>query len=248
MSLDMPKIDCHVHVGAYNVALIRCEGFEELAQLMQRANIELACLSHTEAVFHSMSAGNEKLFRELPRYPQMRGYIYVDPLRPEESLAEIRRYLGHPQLVGIKSRSEYHGVPFDAPAYRQILELAQKHRLPLLHHTFSAEVAQQMARLLRHYDIPCIVAHSGGPAWRTVVPLLAELPNTYMDLCASIIDAEKARTIISWVGAERVLFGSDMNLISPFWTIAMFEAAGLSEAQLQLIYRENARRILPLGL
>jgi predicted TIM-barrel fold metal-dependent hydrolase len=80
------------------------------------------------------------------------------------------------------------------------------------------------------------------------VPLLAELPNTYMDLCASIIDAEKARTIISWVGAERVLFGSDMNLISPFWTIGMFEAAGLSEAQLQLIYRENARRILPLGL
>ena len=248
MSLPMEKIDCHVHVGAYSVCLIRDTGLDELAAMMTRANIKIACISHTDAVFHDMVGGNRRLFSQLERYPQMRGYIYIDPYRPEQSLAEIEKYAGHPQLVGVKSRSDYHGVPFYAPEYLRLLRAAERLGLPMLHHTFGPDAAYQMAAVIGNLDMSFIVAHSGGGSWRTVVPMLADFPNAYMDLCASIIDSDKARTIAAIVGPERLVFGSDMNLISPFWTIGMFESAGFSEAELRLMYWETPRRVLKLGL
>jgi predicted TIM-barrel fold metal-dependent hydrolase len=69
-----------------------------------------------------------------------------------------------------------------------------------------------------------------------------------MDLCASVIDREKAAAITGMVGVERMIFGTDMNLISPFWTIGMFESAGLSEPELQTIYWDTPNRVLRLGL
>ncbi len=248
MSLSMEKIDCHTHVGPYYLVLIRETGFADLAELMQRANIKVACISHTQSVFHEMVPGNAKLFAALERYPQMRGYIYVDPHRPQASIEEIEKYAGHPQVVGIKSRSVYHGVPFDAPEYIQILKAAERHGLAMLHHTDSVEVARQMASVIRDLDMNLIVGHSGLAAWRSVVPLFADIPNSYMDICCSIAEAGRARAIADIVGVERMVLGTDMNLINPLWTIGMFEAAGFSEAELRQIYWETPNRILKLGL
>jgi len=249
MSLQMDKIDTHVHIGPYHQILIRATSFDHLVDnLMARANIKIACISHTESIFHEMRGGNEKLFTQIERFPQLRGYIYVDPRRPREAIEEIERYASHPQAVGIKSRSEYHGVPFDAPEYIEIFKAAERHGLAMLHHTFGAETARQMASVLPNFHMNFIIAHSGGGSWRTVVPTLADFPNAYMDLCSSIIDRGKARAIAEMVGVERMVFGTDMNLISPFWTIGMFESAGFSDDELRQIYWETPNRILKLGL
>ncbi|MHB0877857.1 MAG: amidohydrolase family protein [Anaerolineae bacterium] len=248
MSVQMRKIDVHVHVGDYSVAMIRDTGLDGLARMMERTNIKVSCISHTDSVFHDMVGGNRRLFSALERYPQMRGYIYVDPLRPDAAIAEIAKYADHPQVVGIKSRSEYHGVPFNHPDYVRIFRVAEERGMPMLHHTFSLEVARQMAAVVGQLKMDFIVAHSGGGAWRSVVPLLAEFDNTYFDLCASIIESDKASTIAKMVGAERMILGTDANLINPIWTVGMFESAGLSEADLQLIYWDTPNRVLRLGL
>lgn len=248
MSVGMDKIDVHVHVGDYSVTLIRDTGLDGLARMMASAGIRVACISHTDSVFHDMVSGNLRLFSALERYPQMRGYVYVDPLRPDASIAEIEKYAEHPQTVGIKSRSEYHGVPFNHPDYVRILRAAERLGLPMLHHTFNVDVARQMAAVIGDLQMDFIIAHSGGGAWRAAVPILAEFGNTYFDLCASIIESDKAATIARMVGPERMIFGTDMNLISPFWTIGMFESAGLSDADLRLIYWETPNRVLRLGL
>jgi hypothetical protein len=69
-----------------------------------------------------------------------------------------------------------------------------------------------------------------------------------MDICCSIAEAGRARAIADIVGVERMVLGTDMNLINPLWTIGMFEAAGFSEADLHQIYWETPNRILKLGL
>jgi len=45
------------------------------------------------------------------------------------------------------------------------------------------------------------------------------------------------------LGASRMVFGTDSTLLSPWWTISMFESAGLSEADRHAVYRENALAI-----
>ncbi len=248
MISSLPKIDVHVHCGPYNVTLIRDTDFDGLTErIMPPANIQIACISHTESVFHEMVGGNAKLAEALGKYPQLRGYIYVDPHRVDRSLAEIEKYADHPQFVGIKSRNEYHGVPFNGPEYRAILKAAEKHGLAMLHHTFGVETARQMAAVMRDYDINFIIAHSGGGAWRAVAQMLADVPNAYMDLCSSIIDRGKARGVADYVGVDRMVFGSDMNLISPFWTIGMFESGGFTEDELRRMYWGTASRILRLA-
>jgi len=248
MISSLPKIDVHVHCGAYNVTLIRDTDFDGLTKrIMPPAKIEIACISHTESVFHEMVGGNAKLAEALERYPQLRGYIYVDPHRVEQSIAEIEKYAGHPSFVGIKSRNEYHGVPFNGPEYRSILAAAEKHGLAMLHHTFGVDVARQMAAVMPDYEIAFIIAHSGGSAFHAVAALLADIPNAYMDLCSSIIERGKARTVADLVGVDRMVFGSDMNLISPFWTIGMFEEGGFTEEELRRMYWDTASRILRLG-
>ena len=246
MSLGLDKIDTHVHCGAYNVVLIRDTSFDGLASLMERASIRVACVSHTDAVFHDMARGNAALFAALDRYPQLRGYIYVDPHRQQASLKEIERYAGHPQAVGIKSRAEYHGLPFDAPEYRPILRAAERQGLAMLHHTFGLQTARQMKPIMQDLAMTFVIGHSGGLEYRQVAELLADVPNAYFDLCSSIIERGKARVIAGIVGVERLVFGTDMNLISPFWTIGMFESAGFSEAELRQMYWETPKRALKL--
>lgn len=247
MISSLAKVDVHVHCGPYNVTLIRNTDFRELTEnIMPPANIQIACISHTESVFHEMTSGNAKLAAELQHYPQLRGYIYVDPHRVDQSLAEIEKYAGNSGFVGIKSRSDYHGVPFNGPEYRQILAAAERHGLAMLHHTFSAETAGQMAAVMGDFDMNFIIAHSGGGAWKAVTSMLADIPNAYMDLCSSIIDRGKAKAVAAAVGVDRMVFGSDMNLISPFWTIGMFEDGGFTEDELRRMYWDNPRRVLRL--
>jgi len=80
-----------------------------------------------------------------------------------------------------------------------------------------------------------------------VAELFADIPNAFMDLCSSIIERGKARAVADLVGVDRMVFGSDMNLISPFWTIGMFEEGGFSEDELRRMYWDNASRILRLN-
>ena len=47
------------------------------------------------------------------------------------------------------------------------------------------------------------------------------------------------------VGVERVLFGSDAQLVSPVWSLAKLAAAGLDERSLDRILRRNAYQLFP---
>lgn len=47
-------------------------------------------------------------------------------------------------------------------------------------------------------------------------------------------------------GTEKIVFGSDMDLLAPAFTRGMFEGAGLSQQQQNMVYYHNAAQIFGL--
>jgi len=52
------------------------------------------------------------------------------------------------------------------------------------------------------------------------------------------------RRAIEIAGIERIVFGSDMDLLSPAFTLGMFEDAALSPEEAGPAFSGNAKRIL----
>ena len=97
-------------------------------------------------------------------------------------------------------------------------------------------------------DVPIIMAHMGGDAWREGLRAAAESPNLYVDMCASWADADKVAEAVDALGPERVLFGSDFTLFDPAHTLGMIEDAVLSDEARELILHGNAERLFGTAL
>lgn len=243
MTEGYKKIDIHGHLGEWyspgnggSVAAMRAA--------LAKWGIERCVLSSGRGLLVDMVAGNREVEAVVEAHDEFRGYVYVDPTHVDESVAEIERYAKHPRFVGIKSRPEYHNAEkFDSPAYRAILAAAAAHRLPALIHFWDPTPPRAHVAMAEEFKIPVILAHAGGNLWRQCIDCVAGQPNIYLDFCSSIADAGKIEYGVSKCGADHVVFGTDLMLIHPAWTMGMYLDAEITDADRRLIFRENALRL-----
>jgi predicted TIM-barrel fold metal-dependent hydrolase len=192
-----------------------------------------------------MVSGNDDTARAVESEPMLYGYVYVDPLRVEESIHEIERFAGHPKFVGLKTRDEHHRRPYDGPEYRAIFAAAADRRLPALLHVFSLASMKAAFGLARGYPGVLILAHMAGSEWQRAaefgpgdVP-----PNVVVDPVSSFQVPGKYELAVRVFGGANVVFGSDCNLFHPGWTLGTIESAALPEETKQAILCDNPGRV-----
>jgi predicted TIM-barrel fold metal-dependent hydrolase len=110
--------------------------------------------------------------------------------------------------------------------------------------------------LERHPDLPLVLAHLGGAAWRDVADLAAAFPNLRFDLseiaswsghAPGAPSRDELGGLIRAIGAERVLLGSDFPWYEPGDVVAAVEALpGLGAAECEAILGANAAALLGL--
>jgi predicted TIM-barrel fold metal-dependent hydrolase len=241
------KIDVHGHLGEWYSA---SEGRAVPAMLaaLRKWGIERCIVSSARALLVDTPSGNREVEALVEAHQEFLGYVYVDPTHPDESVKEIERYARHPRFVGIKSRPEYHNSErFDSPAYRTILQAAVANRMrAALIHFWDPTPPNAHVAMAEEFDFPIILAHAGGNLWRQCIDCVAGHQNIYLDFCCSIADAGKIEYGLAAVGADRILFGTDLMLIHPAWTMGIFLDAGLGDGDLRKIFRENAIRVFQL--
>ncbi|MBM4046839.1 MAG: amidohydrolase [Planctomycetes bacterium] len=246
----MKKIDVHTHLGEWYLPN-NCGSVQAMLDLMADADIELAVCSSAKAVVYDMREGNADMQKVVDAHPPIKGYIYFNCLRPEESIDEIERYApgksARGGFIGVKTRADYHGQLINSSANRRILKVAEKHKLPLLLHTFGAAMMNAACDVAKDMDIKIIAGHMGGPTWPECVRIPEKIPNIYLEPCATCNERDRIRAAVDAVGPDRVVFGSDLTLIHPAWTIGMIESADLSDDMRRKIYSENARRVFGLA-
>jgi predicted TIM-barrel fold metal-dependent hydrolase len=92
--------------------------------------------------------------------------------------------------------------------------------------------------------MPLILGHGHGHEGFDVA---REFGNIYLDLCSSHPEQNIYRRGIEEVGADRIVFGTDLECFSPAFVLGSVWEAEFSEEEARKVFRENACRILGLG-
>ena len=188
------------------------------------------------------------------------GGIHPDDESPKEHLAAIRE-MG---LRGVKIHPDYQGVMIDDPrAIRIIREAIDQGLYVLTHAGFdvgfpelihcpppAAKRALEAIYGADHSGVEprLILAHLGGYTQiDEVMEYLVGEP-VYLDVSFTLdrVPADDVMRLIRAHGADRILFGSDCPWGDQADFVARMRALPLSEAERELIFAGNAKKILGL--
>lgn len=242
-------IDSHVHVGRDTFLDIDV-GLDALVALMEPAGFDRIFVTHLTALFYDMREGNDALGRDMTRYPdQVIGYVTVpNPRFGRAAAEEIRRCHERYGMRGIKTYSRPEATMSD-PSSVPFFETAAELKMPILVHATPAECDYILTR------VPGAIvnmAHMGGHPWahgdwHAAVACAARHPNLYLDTASSQLDNGMLEYAVEHVGAERVLFGTDMPLLDPHTQRAKVTGAELDDEAKALILGGNMARLLGMA-
>ena len=180
----------------------------------------------------------------------------VNPNYTDHALAELERCVQR-GAIGIKLLASRRA---DDPLLDPICEFATAHALPLLHHIWQHRTREwpnqeisdgaDLAKLARrHPHMTFILAHIGGGGdYRHTFVAIADVPNIVADISGSGVDRGMLDGAIRAIGAQRLLFGTDLTMETGLAKLRAIEATGLCTADdIEDIRWRNAARIFGTG-
>ena len=236
----MIGIDAHTHLddGHFDPAVF---------DLGDRLGIDLYLCSNLGAFqphpgMDEVRTMNRGLVKELRRHPdRLRGYCYVNPRFGAESLQDLRRNVEDEGMIGIKL---WIATLADDPLCDPILEYAAEHRLIVLTHAWRKTIGQYpyestaeniAVAARRHPGVRFLMAHLGGQA-ESAMNAVRDVQNVAVDTSGTIIGAGEVDLAVRRLGADRVVFGSDLHHIDLAANVGKVLGAGLEPADEQRIF------------
>ncbi len=183
---------------------------------------------------------------------RVRMYVTVNPNHTGHALAELERGVER-GAVGVKLAASRRA---DDPLLDPICAFAADHGLPVLHHIWqhrtrewpNQEVSDgaDLARLAaRHPRTWFILAHIGGGGdYQHSYHAIADVPNIVADISGSGVDRGMLDEALRYLGARRLLFGTDVTMETGLAKLRALEATGLlAPGDLDDIRWRNAARL-----
>jgi len=189
--------------------------------------------------------------RMAPDY--FRFFCFLNPRLGEKAvLREVERCVTAYGFIGLKL--EICNNARDA-CMRPVMEAARRWKLPVLQHSWSQTILRQrsyhtdpadtalLAR--RHPDVTVIMPHLTGCGVRGVIEAKG-LANLYLDTSGGMPDEGLLEYAVGHLGADHVLYGSDLPGRAPGVAIQRVLGSRLSAAEKRLVLHGNALRLLRL--
>lgn len=239
----MRTIDAHAHVtsGWEELGIVR--DLDETVRLMDRYDIEIAFSSDSRRLRGDYRAGNDGLLEAMARYPgRIGGYATANPWRGQAALDEVERCLDA-GMHGIKLHISHTLLDYDHPRTIPFFELAVERGVPVLIHSFDGgrsvdRVAAQVP------EATIIMGHMGGYQWPQGIEVASRHDNLYLEICCSCCEVGIVESAVAAVGAERVLFGTDLPLLDPCSSLFKVYDAAIDDEAKALILGGNMSRLV----
>lgn len=200
--------------------------------------------------FATIQGANDDLVNVIRRHPdRIAGYCYVNPRHGEKSLNDFRRRIEDQGMVGLKL---WVSTLCDDPLVFPYIEQAIEYQAPILIHAWRKTVGQlayettaaHVANLAGRYpEARILMAHFAGQV-ESSMNLIAPYPNVYTDTSGTPIGGGEVSLAVKRLGAERVIFGSDLYGACLASNIGKVMGAGLSPEQIDMIMETNMARLL----
>ncbi len=244
---DVFVVDAHGHIGHWADLPLLYADAESVIEEMDRIRIDWFCFSSIEAATGlNFTLGNNNAVQAVKKYPdRFFGYIVLYPYHPDGVMAEIER-CEKAGLRGLKIHN-VHGASYLAEAYRPGFEHADRNGWPVLAHTWDEKSVKEIRALAEEFkNANWILGHSGAQIYKPYVEIARACPNAWLELCCSLTPNRLVERMVNDVGADRILYGSDMNFISAAQQIGRVALADISEDDKRKILGENAKGIFKL--
>ncbi len=177
------------------------------------------------------------------------GFAYLNPMYVEESLAEIDRCIANGPLVGIKlwvsRRCRDEEVDEIINKTAELKGVIYQHTwLKVSGNRETESTPEDLAKLAsRHPGVPLICGHTGGD-WERGIRAIQNHPNVSIGIGGSDPTAGFVEMAVRELGAERILYGSDIGGRSFSSQLAKVFGAEIPEAAKHLILGQNLKTMM----
>lgn len=177
------------------------------------------------------------------------GFVYLNPKHERESLAELERCVADGPMVGVKLWVAAHA---DAPELDSLIRRATQLQAVVFQHTWikitgnlpGESTPLQLARLAeRHPEAKLICGHTGGD-WEQGIRAIRRYANVCADLAGGDPVAGITEMAVRELGAERVIYGSDVPGRSFATQLAKVHGADVTPEARRRILAGNLKRLL----
>jgi len=254
--IEPGAIDCHIHpTAAQGGPPAACA--DELLPFADRMGIALMGTSLGPTFWRrptreQITADNDFNAELIARHPdRFFGYANLNPNDLRFSLDEIERRVADGPFVGLKL---WVAMCCDHPNVDAICERAAELGAPILQHTFfraggnlpgESSPDDLAALAARQPEVTFIAAHA-GLNWERGIRAVLGQPNILVDTCGFDPELGYTEMAVAWLGAERVVYGSDATGRSFASQLAKVYGADIDDDAKALILHGNMRRVLDL--
>lgn len=253
---DILVIDIHAHLGPCALMHIPENDARSIVAVMDRAGVDRACISSLMSIGPDYRQGNELVARAIADFPaRFIGYVTVNPHYVHDIVPELKRWAGHKGMKAVKIHPADHHYPANGARYRPVFDWAAEHGLPILSHTWGERAEAELcsptlfgplAEAYPHLNF--ILGHAGGTllGYYRAVEVAKQWPNIYLDLTGSFQAMGIVEYFVAQIGADRVLFGSDVPFLNLMAGLGKVLYARLTTEEKKKILGLNAARLLKL--
>jgi predicted TIM-barrel fold metal-dependent hydrolase len=194
---------------------------------------------------------NDRVMRAVKHFPDRAyGSVFLNPQNTDFSLQEFDRCVRDGPMVSIGELET--DVRCNSPVLDPIVERAISMSVPILQHTWIKASGNEpdestpfdlveLAR--RHPQANFICAHTGGN-WELGIRAIRGTKNVYAEIAGSDPVSGFVEMAVRELGAERVIYGSDVGGRSFASQLAKVFGAEVPDAAKELILGGNLRRLL----
>lgn len=248
---DLGIVDAHGHLGPYSGFEVPDSGPEGMIDVMDRVGVAQVAVSPHAAIEGDYRRGNDLIARVKRRWPdRFIGYLTINPTFPHEVQRELRRGRRRLKLDAIKLHPGLSQYPIDGPNYAPVWPFAAEHGIPVLSHTWDGCSFCNLAKCrdvaVTHPDMTLILGHSGGsvPGFEKAIEVARECPSVLLGTACSNCRYGVIEHLVEAVGADRIVFGSDVPFLSLPAQLGKVVHARVSDADKRKILRGNFLRAL----
>lgn len=247
---DLFIFDVHGHIGAHKRLDLLDSDADDLIASMDRLGIDVIAVSSFLSFTGDWVAGNQITEQAAKRFPgRVLGYASPDPFDEECNLSPY--FETDRGFCGIKIHGlEQGGTPMNDRRYFPAYELANRLELPVLFHAWLPHEVAQVADVARQFPHAIIImGHAGLTAFASkeeAISACKKYDNVYLDTAISETYDGSLEYIVSKVGADRILYGSDLGTFECTQTLGKLALSKLTDTEKEKILGINARNLFKL--
>jgi len=232
--------DCHGHLGrrAAQYHLPDCK-LDEIVHEMDRFGVRKVCVFSFAGVNSDECFGNDVVADAARRHPdRFVGFTLLNPHRGPDGMREELQRGSQMGLRGIKLIAYYQGYAQEGDWLDVPCQWAHERRQIVLNHNWGSP--ENLQRLLEAWPGACFIT---GHMTLAYAELMQRYPNLYVCTCP-LLGPRACEQAVAALGADRLLFGSDLQDLPIAWGLGPILLARIAPAQKRQILGQNLQRIL----